>query len=112
MTTQFLGDAVRNYGVSTADDELIFTCSGDMSKFDTHMLQCSAGAADVEVTVDGETWTSAYATQAMNATDLTPVLVTTGTGVFGFRGHFMGVRVRQAGATGTTASLISSTMTR
>jgi hypothetical protein len=92
-------------GTGAGDDDLLFTAP-DVRAYGTFILMSSAGAVDVEVTLDGTNWSTApLSLTDLGAEVLTPVLVTVAGRVYGFRGKFRGVRVRQNGGTAATACL-------
>jgi hypothetical protein len=94
-------------GVATADNELLFTTK-NVQQYGSFTLLSTVGAVDVEVTLNGSDWsTAALALEDAGATaNGTYVVVTTANRVAKFRGKFTQIRVRQAGATGATASLL------
>jgi hypothetical protein len=94
-------------GTGAADNDLLFT-TANVQIYGSYTLMSTAGAVDVEVTLDGATWsTAALALEdAGSATNTTYVLVTTALRVYRFRGKYTQVRVRQNGATAATAHLL------
>lgn len=104
-TEEFFGQWVRFTGTGTGDDSLLFTTS-DLDLWDACWLMSSAGAVDVEVTLDGTNWSTApLALQDFGATDNSSVLVTVAGRVYGFAGKPQKARVRQNGGTAATAAM-------
>lgn len=94
-------------GTGTNDNDLLFTTS-NIEQHDTFQLMSTAGAVDVEVTLDGENWSTApLALEDQGATaSATYVLVTVAARMYRFRGKYRQVRVRQNGGTATAATLL------
>lgn len=93
-------------GTGTNDNDVLFTVQ-DAREFDTFILMSTDGAVDVQITLDGTTWSTAPLSMTdMGATTSDPVIVTVADRVYGFRGVFRGVRVLQNGAPATVASLM------
>lgn len=93
-------------GTGVNDNDLLLTVD-ETDGFSAFMLMSSAGAVDVEITLDGTNWSTApLSLQDFGAASLNPVLVTVAGRVYGFVGKFRGVRIRQNGATGATATLV------
>ena len=95
-------------GTGVNDNDLVLT-TPNVQIYSSFTLMTTAGAADVEVTLDGITWATApLALEDMGATtNTTYVLVTVALRVYQFRGKFTQVRVRQNGVTAATAHLIA-----
>lgn len=94
-------------GSASADNALLFT-TDNVQQFNSFTLISHTGTVDVEVTLDGANWsTAALALEDRGATaNGTYVVVTTAARVFGFRGKYTQIRVRQAGGTATLADLL------
>lgn len=101
QTNDEMGNAFRyTAGVGTNDNDVVIQ-TGDISRCDEFLLQSTAGAMDVFVSLDGTN----YATAALSLTDLgatttDPVVVTAANRTYGFRGTYALIRVLQNGATG------------
>lgn len=101
QTADEMGNAFRyKSGVGTNDNDVVIQ-TGDISAYDEFLLQSTAGAMDVLVSLDGTN----YATAPLSITDLgattsDPVVVTAANRTYGFRGTFALMRVLQNGATG------------
>ena len=95
-------------GVGVNDNDLLFTAN-NVQHYSWFQLITHAGVADVEVSLDGITWsTAALALRDEGATaSATYVLVTTAARVFSFRGKFTSVRVRQNGGTACTGQMLA-----
>jgi hypothetical protein len=99
-------------GTGTGDNTVLFT-SGDLSSYNVHMIQASAGVVDVEVSLDGTTYTPAAGIALEDMGSVAPttrVLVTVSTGVYMLRGKYKSIRLVQNGATAATAVLASGVM--
>lgn len=93
-------------GTGASDNDVLLTVE-DAREYDTFVLMSTAGAVDVQITLDGSNWSSAALSLTdMGATTTDPVIVTVADRVYGFRGIFRGVRVLQNGSTAASASLM------
>lgn len=94
-------------GTSASDNELALTATG-VEGFSLFQIMTTAGAVDVEVTLDGSNWsTVVMALEDQGATaSTTYVVVTAANRLYQFKGKFAGVRLRQNGATGVTLALL------
>lgn len=93
-------------GTGVSDNDVLFTVS-DARQYDAFILMSSAGAVDIQVTLDGTNWSTAPLSMTdMGAVTTDPVLVTAANRVYGLRGLFRGLRVLQNGATAATAALM------
>ena len=107
MSESHLGNFLKFRGSASSDNEILFT-SSDVSQYDAFSLMSSLGSVDVEVTLDGDNWTSApISLQDFGAIVLDPVLSTVAGRLYAFRGRFKAIRVRQDGATATEATLLA-----
>jgi hypothetical protein len=71
-----------------------------MATYDTCELMSTAGAMDVVVSLDGTNFTTAALSLAdLGAITSDPVVVTAANRLYGFRGKFAAIQVRQNGAT-------------
>lgn len=104
---RFGNGSVFRGGVGTLTADPIFVRTnftggetGDISEYDSFMLMSTAGAMDVVGTLDGTNYcTAPISLIDMGAADATPVLVTAANRIYGFRGKYLGLKVRQSGAT-------------
>lgn len=94
-------------GTGASDNDLLVTTT-NVEKHSLFTLMSSAGAVDVEVTLDGTNWsTVALAMEDQGATaNATYVIVTAANRVYKFWGKYRQIRVRQNGATAATATLM------
>lgn len=99
-----VSETVMHYkdGTGASDNDIIVQ-TGDVSRYNMFMLSSTAGALDVDVSLNG----SDYTTAALSLTDLgattsDPVVVTAANRMYGFVGSFNLIRVRQNGATPAT----------
>lgn len=95
-------------GGNGGSDNAVVIDATDVSEFDTFLLQSTAGAMDVTVSLDGTNYSTAPLSLAdLGATTTDPVIVTAANRTYGFRGTYRGIKVSQNGATGVAnASLI------
>lgn len=101
LPTKITIDAyAKLYEGSSSDDDEIVIETDDMAPYATCLLQSTAGAMDVIVSLDGTDFSTApYALTDLGAADQLPVLVTVAGRTYGLRGVFKKVRVLQNGAT-------------
>lgn len=86
---------------SVNDNDVICSIIDDALHYDTWVLGSTAGAMDVEVSLDGTNYL-ATVIALLDMTSTTPatmVVVTTAGKPAAFRGKFRAIRVRQNGAT-------------
>ena len=87
-------------GSGTNDNDVVIDFDGTIDDFDTYQLMSTAGAMDVFVSLDGTNYSTApLALSDLGAVSSDPVVVTAANRVYGFRGKYRAVRVRQNGAT-------------
>ena len=99
-------------GTGVNDNDVLFT-SGDLNSYNVHMIQASAGVVDVEVSLDGTTYSPAASIALEDMSSVAPatrVLVTASTKVYMLRGKYKNIRLVQNGATAATAVLASGNM--
>jgi len=100
-------------GIAGVNDNDIVIQTEDVSIFNTHMLFSTAGAMDVEVSFDGTNYSSAALSLAdLGAASTNPVLVTVAGRVYGFRGTYRKIRVRQNGATAVANAILTSSYSK
>jgi len=98
--------ATRYYGTASADNALLFT-TGDIIRFDGCMLMSPDGAVDVEGSIDGTNYVTApISMQDLGAVTVDPVIVTAPDRQYYVPGKYRFLRVRQNGATASSASLL------
>ena len=86
-------------GSGASDNDLVIHAT-DVSEFDTFLLQSTAGAMDVTVSLDGTNFSTAPLSLAdLGATSTDPVIVTAANRTYGFRGTYRAIKVSQNGAT-------------
>ena len=101
------GSSGEKIGSGTNDNDSIFGELDNMQAFDTFLLMSTAGAMDVFVSLDGTNFTTAPLSLVdMGATDTLPVVVTAANRLYGFRGKFKHIIVRQNGATAVENAVI------
>lgn len=101
-------------GSGTNDNDLVIEFSGTIDDFDTYQLSSTAGAMDVFVSLDGTNYTTApLSLSDLGAVSSDPVLVTAANRMYGFRGKYRAIQVRQNGGTPVTGAVLNyGTMSR
>lgn len=94
-------------GTGTSDNDLLFT-TGNVERHSMFTLMSTAGTVDVEVSLDGTNFsTVALAMEDQGATaNGTYAIVTVAARVYKWTGKYRVIRVRQAGAAATAATLM------
>lgn len=88
------------YGGTGTNDNDVVIQTNEVQRYDTFMLQSTAGAMDVFVSIDGTNYaTAALSLIDLGATTQDPVVVTAANRTYAFRGKFKKIRVLQNGAT-------------
>ena len=99
-TVEGMGKRVLWKGIATPDDNDICLETTDVSMYDTFTLMSTAGAMDVFVSIDGINFTTAALSLAdLGSTTTAPVIVTVANRMYGFRGIYRFIRIRQNGGT-------------
>jgi hypothetical protein len=94
-------------GVAGADDNDVIYTSGDISDYDVHYIERTAGTVDVDVSFDGTNWVPAVAMRDLAATASGTFVVSLGANKAGeLRGRFAKLRVNQAGGTASNARIV------
>lgn len=89
----------------TNDNDVVYT-SGDVSDYDVHIIDCTAGTVDVDISTDGSNYTQAVAVRNVKSTSpLTYVVsaIAASLPVIELRGRFAKIRVLQKGAPAANA---------
>lgn len=94
-------------GTGTNDNDLLFTTS-NVEKHSMFTLMSTAGAVDVEISLDGTNFsTAALAMEDQGATaNGTYAIVTVAARVYKWMGKYRVVRIRQNGVTASAATLM------
>lgn len=93
------------YEGSASSDDAIVIETDDMAPYATCLLQSTAGAMDVVVSLDGTNFSTApYSLTDLGAEATAPVLVTVAGRTYGLRGIFKKVRVLQNGGDAVTGA--------
>jgi hypothetical protein len=100
-----LGEVLICTGSASADDALLFTSSNVLA-FDACMLMSHDGAVDVEGSLNGTDFSAAVSLEDRSGTSTDKALATTADGMFAVVGKYARLRVRQAGATASAATMI------
>ena len=97
-------------GIAGVSDNDIVLETTDVSHFNTFTLMSTAGPMDVDISLDGVNFTTAPLSMAdLGSTSTAPVIVTAAARLYGFRGNYKLIRVRQATATAVAnAALLAS----
>lgn len=98
-------------GTGVNDNDILFAAS-NLTDYKDHVIHCTVGTVDVEVTVDAINWTDSatnpIAMEDAHATAHATYVTTITAGKVGIlHGKFSGVRLRQNGATAATAKMAS-----
>lgn len=99
-----VGTDVMHYkdGTGASDNDIVVQ-TGDVSRYSLFMLSSTAGALDVDVSLNGTDYTTAPVSLTdLGATTSDPVIVTAANRLYGLIGSFAAIRVRQNGATAAT----------
>lgn len=88
------------------DNDVVYT-STDVSLYDIHVIECTAGTVDIQVTVDGTNYNTTQAAVMLHD-DITTGggvrILTIASGKIGIlRGKYKGIKVLQNGATASNA---------
>ena len=87
----------------TSDNDVVYT-SPDVSGYNVHYVQATAGTIDIDVTLDGTNWIAAVAAVSLVTTTPATRVVEAASGVcLELRGKFRRIRVLQKGATASNA---------
>lgn len=98
-TAENKSHSTRYTGIAGVNDNDIVIETDVIERHQAFILMTTAGAADVDVTLDGTNWSTAPLSLVdMGGISASPVIVTVANRVYGFRGVFYKIRVRQNGA--------------
>ncbi len=101
------GKSLTIVGIAGVDTNNIVIEADDLSRFSKFILTSSAGAMDVDVSLDGTNFIAAIALEnRKSTTPATRVVVTVAAGLYSFEGPLVAVRVRQDGATGVANAIL------
>jgi len=94
-------------GIAGVNDDDIVLETTDVSHLNTFTLMSTAGAMDVDISLDGVNFTTASLSMAdLGSTSTAPVIVTAAGRLYGFRGNYKLVRVLQKGATAVANAVL------
>jgi len=107
QTSNDIGNLLQIHsGVGVSDNDIVIQ-SSEVSRYDEFLLQSTAGAMDVFVSLDGTNYsTAALSLIDLGATTTAPVIVTAAGRTYGFFGAFMRIRVLQNGATAVAGATL------
>lgn len=94
-------------GVAGVNNGDVLATMDDVTSFDTFMFAIAAGAADVFIRLNTTTWIGPIALNDLNDTVNDPVIVMAASKLYGLRGKFRQLQVRQNGGTAATGLTIS-----
>lgn len=104
-TTDTRNGTVLYNGSCTADNDIVIQ-TDSLAPYKQCSIMSSTGAVDIDVSVDGTTYsTTVMSVRDQTATTLTNVVVTTALKLYWFDVSFTAIRVRQNGATAAAAAL-------
>lgn len=96
-TPHHRGTTLQIVGIDTTADNVICLEVDDVQRFNEFMLMSSAGAMDVEISIDGTNFTGVLALEDKHSlTPATRVIVTAADRAYYFEGNYKAIRVRQA----------------
>jgi hypothetical protein len=97
---------LKTGAAGTNDNDVIYA-SGDVTDFDAHYIECTAGTVSWDVSFDGTNWVADCAGSSLKAT-ATGTWVTTiaAGGAVRVPGNFAKIRVLQSGATASNARIV------
>ena len=91
-------------GVAGVNDNDVVYTSPDVSAYSYHLIECTAGTIDVDVSVNGTNWIAAVAGVSLVTTTPGTRVIEAASGVcLEIRGKFKRIRVLQKGATASNA---------
>ncbi len=111
-TTPDFGGGLRQLwkGIAGTGAGALVIETTDVSLLNTFTLMSTAGAMDVDISLDGTNFTTAPLSLAdLGAVTTAPVIVTAAGRLYGFRGNFRLIRVRQSGAVAVANALLMCT---
>lgn len=91
--------------VGTNDNDVVYT-SRDISDYNLHVIECTTGTVDIDISTDGTNFTSAVAVRnvkSANSTTFVMDAIAASVPVVELRGRFKAIRVLQKGATASNA---------
>ena len=89
-----------------ADNAVIYT-SGDVTDYDVHYIECTAGTVSWDVSLDGTNWIADCAGSSLKATaSATWVVTVAATNAVRVPGVFAKIRVLQSGGTASNARIV------
>jgi hypothetical protein len=102
-----LGNAMRYAGGSGVSDNDLVVQTGNVAAYDEFILQSTAGAMDVYVSLDGTNYsTAALSLIDMGATTSDPVIESAANRTYAFFGTFALIRILQKGATAVAGATL------
>ena len=106
-TPNFVGPTQQILGIAGVLDNDIVLEQENLERYNEFTLSSSAGAMDVDVSLDGTNFTAALAlTDLESLAPATRVIVTVAAGIFQFTGTFKHIRIRQNGATAVANAVL------
>ncbi len=91
-------------GAAGAADNAVVYTSPDVSAYNVHYIECTAGTVDIDVSLDGTNWIAAVAGVSLVTTTPATRVVEAANGVcLEVRGKFKAIRVNQKGVTASNA---------
>ena len=93
-------------GESRENDGQTVIYTDDVSHYNTFLLKSSVGAMDVFVDLGDGNFIGPYSMADLGATSNDPVIVTAALQMYGWRGVFRFIQVRQKGATGVVGAVM------
>ena len=89
----------------TNDNDVVYTAN-DVSMYNTHYVECTAGTVDVDVSIDGTNWIAAVVGRNIATTGVFTQVNEAASGVcLEIIGKYRKLRVNQKGATASNARI-------
>jgi len=89
----------------TNDNDVVYTAN-DVSMYNTHYIECTAGTIDVDVSIDGTNWIAAVVGRNIVTTGVFTQVNEAASGVcLEIKGKYRKLRVNQKGATASNARI-------
>lgn len=106
-TPNHRGTTLQVVGIAGTGDNAIVIELDDVQRFNEFALMSSAGAMDVDVSLDGVNFALAIALEDKHSVAPgTRVVVTAADLLYYFEGNYKAIRVRQAGATAVADAIL------
>ena len=107
-TTNLATQSNATGAVGTNDNDVVYT-SSNVSHYNTHYVEATAGTVDVDVSIDGTNWIAAVVGRNVVTTGVFTQVNDAASGVcLEIKGVYRKIRVNQKGATASNARITHS----